>query len=103
MRQRQKNSPRTEKTKDISTSGSGTLFALRMERNGRLHAWEGTSNCGYIYARSLKGEPEHGAGTVEILIPHDVCLVACHCCLYRPNEATMYWQCPPVPCPSYAS
>lgn len=29
-------------------------------------------------------------------MPHDVCLVACHCCLYRPNEATMYWHFPPL-------
>lgn len=84
MRRKTKKSITNRKDKkDLSTSGSGTLFPLRMERNGRLHAWEGTDYCGYIYARSLKGrEPEHGAWTVEILMPHDVCLVACHCCLY---------------------
>lgn len=31
------------------------------------------------------------SSTLEILIPHDVCLVARLCCLYRPNQAAMHW------------
>lgn len=46
--------------------------------------------CEVVQGTNRRIEP----ATLEILMRHDVCLVACHCCSYRPNQAAMYWLFP---------
>lgn len=78
--------------KDLSTSRPGTLVCPTDGAEWTDACMEGIGCYGYRYERSLKGRNwARSRAPCKRGYGHDVCLIACCFCLYRPGQLAMHW------------